>query len=83
MNLENKEIKTTEDLIHAYETLEQENIELNRTIICLKARCRNLSRRNLILETENADLKFSQKMFWINQKNAEKLDSFLTAEVRV
>ena len=76
MNLENKEIKTTEDLIHAYETLEQENIEL-------KARCRNLSRRNLILETENADLQFSQKMFWINQKNAEKLDSFLTAEVRV
>ena len=81
LNLENKEI--TEDLILAYETL-KENIELKRTILCLKARCRNLSQRNLILETENADLKFSQKMFWINQKNAEKLDSFLTAEdVRV
>ena len=51
MNLENKEIKTTEDLIHAYETLEQENIELNHTILCLKTRCRNLSHRNLILET--------------------------------
>ena len=81
MNLENKEI--SEDLNLAYETLEQENIELNHTILCLKTRCRNLSHRNLILETENADLKFSQKMFWINQKNAEKLDSFLTAEVRV
>ena len=67
MNLENKEIKTTEDLIHAYETLEQENIELNRTILCLKTRCRNLSHRNLILETENADLQFSQKMFWIKE----------------
>ena len=83
MNLENKEIKTTEDLIHAYETLEQENIELNHTILCLKTRCRNLSHRNLILETENTDLKFSQKMFWTNQKNAEKLNSFLTAEVRI
>ena len=81
MNLEKKEIKTTEDL-HAYETLEQENIELNRTILCLKARCRNLSHKNLILETENADLKFSQKMFWTNQ-NAEELDSFLTEDVRV
>lgn len=57
--LENKEIKT-EDLIRAYETLERENIEL-------KARCRNLSHRNLILETENTDLKFSQKMFWIKE----------------
>ena len=67
MNLENKEIKTTEDLIHAYETLEQENIELNRTILRLKARCRNLSHKNLILETENADLQFSKKMFWIKE----------------
>lgn len=80
MNLENKEI--TEDLILTYETLEQENIELNCTILCLKARCRELSHRNLILETENADLKFSQKMFWTNQ-NAEELDSFLTEDVRV
>ena len=67
MNLENKEIKTTEDLIHAYETLEQKNIELNHTILCLKTRCRNLSHKNLILETENADLQFSQKMFWIKE----------------
>ena len=43
----------------------------------IKTRCRNLSYRNLILETENTDLKFSQKMFWTNQ-NAEELDSFLT-----
>ena len=49
----------------------------------IKTRCRNLSHRNLILETENTDLKFSQKMSWTNQKNAEKLNSFLTAEVRV
>lgn len=49
--LENKEIKT-EDLILAYETLKQENIDL-------KARCRSLSHRNLILETENADLNLS------------------------
>lgn len=79
LNLENKEI--TEDLILAYETL-KENIELKHTIVCLKARCRNLSRRNLILETENADLKFCQKMFWTNQ-NAEEIDSFLTEDVRV
>ena len=78
--LENKEIKTTEDLILAYE---QENIELKNIILCLKARCRNLSHRNLILETENTDLKFCQKMFWINQKNAEELNSFLTEDVRV
>ena len=75
MNLENKEI--SEDLNLAYETLEQENIELNCAILCLKERCRELSHRNLILETENADLKFCQKMFWTNQ-NAEELDSFLT-----
>ena len=79
MNLENKEI--SEDLILAYETL-KENIELKHRILCLKARCRNLSHRNLILETENADLKFSQKMFWTNH-NAEELDSFLTEDVRV
>ena len=42
----------------------------------IKTRCRNLSHRNLILE--NTD-----QMFWTNQKNAEKLNSFLTAEVRV
>lgn len=80
LNLENKEI--SEDLILAYETLEQENIELNCAILCLKERCRELSQRNLILESEIADLKFSQKMFWTNQKNAE-LDSFLTEGVRV
>ena len=80
LNLENKEI--SEDLILAYETL-KENIELKHTIVCLKARCRELSQRNLILETENADLKFCQKMFWTNQ-NAEEFDSFLTAgDVRV
>ena len=78
LNLENKEI--TEDSILVYETL-KENIELKHTIACLKARCRNLSQRNLILETENADLKFCQKMFWTNQKNAE-LDSFLTAKAQ-
>ena len=78
LNLENKEI--SEDLILAYETL-KENIELKRTILCLKARCRKLSQRNLILETENTDLKFSQKMFWTNQ-NAEELDSFLTAKAQ-
>ena len=74
LNLENKEI--SEDLILAYETL-KENIELKHTIVCLKEKCRELSHRNLILETENADLKFCQKMFWTNQ-NAEELDSFLT-----
>ena len=34
----------------------KENIVLNHRILCSKARCRNLSHRNLILETENADL---------------------------
>lgn len=37
----------------------KENIVLNHRILCSKARCRNLSHRNLILETENADLNLS------------------------
>ena len=37
----------------------KENIVLNHKILCSKARCRKLSHRNLILETENADLNLS------------------------
>ena len=37
----------------------KENIVLNHRILCSKARCRKLSHRNLILETENADLNLS------------------------
>ena len=37
----------------------KENIVLNHGILCSKARCRKLSHRNLILETENADLNLS------------------------
>ena len=37
----------------------KENIVLNHRILCSKARCRKLNHRNLILETENADLNLS------------------------